>query len=153
MMCHLFGFVNTSRFKENLTPFIEAASDGYILNWATIIFDNFIRLITTYRENQNFKTNTAPPFYMSSYIMDAICFSCEFPSFGWKWTEEVVTPIFVQLDFFCESKYYSHMFKICNEIMLSIYQVIFEVKIPRITPEADKSLKYISRWFGEAYFT
>lgn len=37
--------------------------------------------------------------------------------------------------------------------MHPIYQVIFEVFIPRITPEADKSLKYIGRWFGEEYFT
>ena len=104
MLCHIFRSVNTSNFKENRAPLIEEASYGYILNWTTIISDNLIRFITIYRENRNFKANIAPPFHMRSYIMDAVCFSYEFPSFGWKWTEEVVTPIFVQLYFLWESK-------------------------------------------------
>ena len=115
MMCHLFGSVNMTKFKENWTPLIEATSNGYILDWATIIFDNSIRFITTYRENQNSPPNAVPPFYMSSYILDAVYFSFEFSSLGWKWTRKVETPIYVQLDFLWESKYHSHMLRICND--------------------------------------
>ena len=70
MMCRLFGFVNTIKFKENWTPLIEAVSDGYILDWATIISYNLIRFITAYRENRNSPPNADSSFYVSSYILD-----------------------------------------------------------------------------------
>ena len=126
MMCHLFGSVNTTKFKENWTLLIEAVSDGYILDWATILYDNLIRFITTYRENRNASPNVVSSFYMISYILDTVCFSFDFSSLGWKWTKEVETPIYVQLDLLWESKYHSHMFKICNDIIFPVFQVIFE---------------------------
>ena len=153
MMCHLFGSTNTTKFKEDWTPLIEVASDGYILDWANILSDNLIRCIIIYRENRNLSSSTITLFYMSSFILDAVCFSFEFPSLGWKWTREVKTPIFVQLEFLWESRYHSHMFKICNDVMLPVFQFIFERKISRVTHEGNRNLRSIGRWFGEEFFT
>ena len=45
------------------------------------------------------------------------------------------------------------MFIICNGIILLVFQVLFKIKIPTVTPKANKSLKSIGKSLGDGNFT
>jgi len=101
---------------------IEASIDGYIMDWATILSNNLTTQIYNYREKHNVLERMAPPFFMSAYVMDIICFSYDFPSLGWKWIDQFPSPISIYLDILWESKYHAYFYKICREVMLPIHQ-------------------------------
>ena len=67
---------------------------------------------------------------MSAYIMDALCFSMDFSSMGWKWTLEDPTPIGIYQDILWDSKYQQHFYKIFHGVMLPTYQGIFDKRAP-----------------------
>ena len=52
-------------------------TSGVTLNWGELISSNLdIQLKKVHKEHR---------FYMSSYLMNVMCASLEFPSLGWKW--------------------------------------------------------------------
>ena len=107
-----------------------------ILNLSTILSNDLSMAILEYRCNRILSTRAIPPFYMSNYVMDAICFCSHFPNMGWKWTSKDPTPIHVYHKIQWESQLGSHFYKICHGIMLPIYQTIFNRKSPRLSEEA-----------------
>ena len=66
---------------------------GYIFDCATILSNNLVSHILAFTSNHRVSKNIIPPFYMSAYIMDALCFSMDFSSMGLKWTVQDPTPI------------------------------------------------------------
>jgi len=86
MMCRLFGQYYTHKFTIEWVPLIEVAADAYIMDWATILSNNLATQILAYKSKYNMSTREIPPFFMSAYIMDALCLTSDFPSMGWKWT-------------------------------------------------------------------
>lgn len=79
MMCRSYGYSNTQKFSEEWVPLIEVASDGYIMDLENILSNNLTTQIHSYRQKHNVNNRTPPPFFMSAYVMDAICFSYDFP--------------------------------------------------------------------------
>lgn len=86
MMCHLYGYPNTHKFSQEWVPLIQVVSDGYIMDWENILSNNLTTQIHSYRQKHNVNDRNPPPFFMSAYVTDYICFSYDFPSTGWKWT-------------------------------------------------------------------
>jgi hypothetical protein len=93
MMCRLYGKENTTHFHLPWVPIIHIVEEGYSFDWAKILSDNLVREITEYR---SLKSKGKPtPFFMSSYIMDVVCFMTPFPLMGWSWTPNNVEPIHI----------------------------------------------------------
>jgi len=86
MMCRLFGVHDSARFSIEMVPLMETVINGYIMDWETILSDKMANQILDYRKNRFVITWVIPPFYMSAYIMDIICFNYKYPILGWKWT-------------------------------------------------------------------
>jgi len=86
MLCRLHALPNVSKFPNEWIPLIDGALKGYIFDWDTLLSDNLATHILAFRKGCSISENKIPPFYMSSYIMDALCFSMDFLAMGWKWT-------------------------------------------------------------------
>jgi hypothetical protein len=69
---------------------------GSILNWGEIISSNLdIQLKKVQKEHR---------FYMSSYLLDVMCASQQYPSLGWKWNPNL-SSIHVYYKMLWENKY------------------------------------------------
>ena len=55
----------------------QIMTSGATLNWGELISSNL--------DNQLKKVHKDHQFYMSTYLMDVMCASLEFPSLEWKW--------------------------------------------------------------------
>jgi hypothetical protein len=72
MLCRLFGKETSAHFLLSWVPIMHEVAEGFSFNWAKILSDSLAKEITEY---QSLKAKGKPaPFYMSAYIMDAICF-------------------------------------------------------------------------------
>lgn len=72
MLCIFFPKQDTTRFSIDWVPLIDAIFNSSIMNWESIFSDNFARNIMDYRSKISVSSRTIPPFYINSYIMDAI---------------------------------------------------------------------------------
>jgi len=84
MLCRLYGIPNNTKFFIEWVPLIDACINCHIMNWSTILSDNLSTTISEYHQKRSTSTKNLPPFYMSSYIMESICFYTKFPIMGWK---------------------------------------------------------------------
>jgi len=58
---------------------------------------------------------------MSTYAMDAVCFSFHFQIMGWKWTPQDPMPIHVYHKALWKYCFNEHLDQICQGVMLPIY--------------------------------
>ena len=121
MICRLFGVSESARFSIEMVPFMEAEINSYIMDWATILSDKMANQILDYRRNRYVTTRIIPPFYMSAYIMDTICFNFDYPILGWKWTPQDPTPIHIYHKYLWKSHYKHHIYRICHDFILPIH--------------------------------
>jgi len=82
MLCRLYGLPNNSKFSIEWIPLVDVCINSHIMNWATILSDNLVTIITKYRHKRASSLENLSPFYFSAYIMDAICFYTKFPIMG-----------------------------------------------------------------------
>lgn len=153
MICRLFSFPNTQKIVVEWVPLIQASSNSEVMDWATILSNNIASKSLEYRKKHSFLDRIVPNFYMSAYIIDAICFSFDFLSMGWKWTLEDPTPIHLYHDMIWESKYEPHFYKNWNKVMFPLYKAIFDRNSPRLSQEATIDFIVVGSWFTEENFT
>ena len=126
-----------------MVPLIEAAVNSYIMDWANILSDKIASKILDYRKNRFVTTRIIPPFYMSAYIIDTICFNSEFPILGWKWTPQSPIPVHIYHKYFWKAYYKDHIYKIFHGFIFPFYQFIFNKLTPRLSDEANIDLTSI----------
>jgi len=119
----------------------------------TIFFDNLAITIIEYRRKRSVASRVYPPFFMSAYVMDAICFGSKFPIMGWNWTVRNPLPIHIYHKDTWESNFQPHFFKICNGVKLPIHKRLYSRDAPRFSQEAEVDILPVARWFGEEKFT
>jgi hypothetical protein len=73
------------------------------------------------------------PFYMSAFIMDAICFRTPFPLMNWSWTPTSTEPIHFFLSKLWEENSKDFFYEICHYVVISIHEVIYRQPPPRIS--------------------
>ena len=127
MIPTLFGQPNTSKFSIEWVPLMDDVTNSCIMDRGTILSNNISTQILEYRKNRSISSKILPPFYMSAYIMDVVCFTSYFPTMGWKWTIQDPTPIHIYHNILWESKYETDFYKICHGVMLPLFQVVFDV--------------------------
>ena len=84
MMCRILGIHDSAKFTIEMVPLMEAAINGYVMDWANILSGKLAIAILKYRANAYKTSQIIPLFYYSAYIMDTICFNSEYPILGWK---------------------------------------------------------------------
>jgi hypothetical protein len=78
----LYGEQDASHFSLSCMPLIHYFMDeGLSFNWDGILLANLAEAITTVVEAQS---RIFPSFHMSSYLMDIMCISHQYPNMGWK---------------------------------------------------------------------
>ena len=95
MMCRLIGRPDSTKFYMEWLPLIDATVNATIMNWGQILSDNLAISVREYRQKRSVSLKKILPFFMSAYVMDAICFCSQFPNMGWKWTIQNHLPIHV----------------------------------------------------------
>ena len=86
------------------------------------------------------KVNKEHQFYMSSYILDVMCASQEYPYLGWK-SKPYLLSIHVYYKMLWENKYKEDYEHICNESFDPIYRVLFGEEAPCLSLEGQKIVK------------
>jgi hypothetical protein len=86
MACRLFGWEDTAHFYIQWVPLIYRVAEGFSFNWAKMLSDSLFNRITEYREKK--AAGKPAGFYMSAYIMDAICSLTPFPLMKWAWSPD-----------------------------------------------------------------
>ena len=92
------------------------------LDWAKILSNNLATAILSYRSKRTISRRIYPPFYLSAYVMDAICYISKFPLMGWKWTTQDPLPIHIYHKELWDSKFTLYFYNICHGIMLPLYK-------------------------------
>ena len=77
MLYRLLGKNNPAHFSVEWVAIMNEVVEGYTFNWAKMLFDNLAKEIVEYKSTKS--NGKPPPFYMSTCIMDSICFMPPFP--------------------------------------------------------------------------
>ena len=77
MTCRLFGREDTSHFFVAWVPLMFRVAEGFSFNWAKILSDSLANWVTEYWEQK--ASGRPSSFFMSAYLMDAICSMKPFP--------------------------------------------------------------------------
>jgi hypothetical protein len=151
MLCRLFGKENTVHFLLSWVPIMHTVAEGYSFDWAKILSDNLVREIIEY---QSLKAKGQPaPFYMSTYIMDVVCFMTPFPLMGWSWTPTNAKPIHFYHSKLWEDKEKYFFYKICNYVVVLMHIAIYRCPPPRISDKIVTNLGKIAYWYIEEHFS
>ena len=130
MVIHLsmiFGRNGASQFSDKWISIThQFISSGSILNWGEIISSNLDIQLKKVRKDHK--------LYMSSYLLDAMCASREYPSLGWKWTPSL-SSIYVYCKMLWEKKYKEDYDRICDGLFAPIYQNILGKEAPCFSPK------------------
>jgi len=152
MLCWLFGRPNNTKFSPDWFPLIEAIINPTVIYWAQILSDNLSKTTIEYRSRRSIASRVYRPFFMSAYVMEAICFSLKFPIMGWKWTIQNPLPIHIYDKVMWESNFQPHFFNIFHGIMQPIYKLLYNRDAPIFTQEAEVDILLVAKWFGEEKF-
>ena len=85
---------------------------------------------------------------MTSYVLDVMCASREYPSLGWKWNPYLPS-IHVYCKILLENKYKEDYERICNGLFALIYQILFGEEESCLSPEGQN----IVQEYGYRYMT
>jgi hypothetical protein len=77
IICHLFGKNNPTNFVFEWVAIMNEVAKGYTFNWAKMLSDNLAKEIVDYKSTKS--KGKSATFYMSAYVIDAICFMTPFP--------------------------------------------------------------------------
>jgi len=83
MLCRLYREINASNFFILYIPLIHyRADEGSCFKWDNILSTNLAEAITTFTKSH---PRTFLNFHMSSYPIDIMLVSQQYPKMGWAW--------------------------------------------------------------------
>jgi len=151
MLCRIFGKENSAHFLLPWVPIMHEVAKGFSFSWAKILMDSLAKEITEY---QSLKAKGKPaPFYMSEYIMDAICFKTSFPLMSWSWTPTSVEPIYFYHSKLWEDKAKDFFYEICNYVVVPMHIALYGCTPPRISDKIITNLGKIVDWYIGEHFS
>jgi hypothetical protein len=151
MLCRLFGKKNPYHFLAEWVLFLEEASKGYTFNWTKIFSDNLAQEVSNYRVA---KYEVQPvAFYMSAFIMDALCVVTHFPLMNWSWNITCPKPIHEYHSFLWEANAKNAFYEICHFVVIPMHKMLYGCEPPRIFEPVSENLKAIVDWFVDENFS
>jgi hypothetical protein len=77
ILCRLFEKKIPTHFLVKWVSIMHEAAEGFTFDWAKILSDNLTKEIVEYQMEKS--KGQPASFYMSAYVMDAICYMTPFP--------------------------------------------------------------------------
>jgi hypothetical protein len=151
MLCRLFGRKNPAHFTVEWVSIINEVVEGYTFNWAKMLSDNLAKEVVEYKSLKS--RGKHAPFYMSTYIMDAICFMTPFPLMNWSWTPASSEPIHFYHSKLWEENAKDLFYEICHNVVVPIHVAIYGHPPPRISEHIMGNLGTIADWYIEQNFS
>jgi hypothetical protein len=119
MLCRLLWKNIPTHFPMEWVSIMHEVAEGYAFNWAKILLDNLAKEIMEYKLDKSKGQSTH--FYMSTYIMDAICFITLFPLMNWTWTPTSAEPIHFYHSKLWEEKDKYFFYEICHHVVVLVH--------------------------------
>jgi hypothetical protein len=151
MLCRLFGRKDPFHFNADWTSFLEEVSEGRSFNWHKILSDNISSEVINYKTARSKGQPVA--FYMSSYIMDAICFMTPFPLMNWSWNASCPEPVHKYHSALWEENAKNTFYEVCHYVIIPLHRVFLGCEPPRISNTIIENLKSVVDWFIEEIFS
>jgi hypothetical protein len=151
MLCRLYGKKDSNHFSAEWTPLLEEVSEGRSFNWHKILSDNITTEVTNYKTARVKGQPVA--FYMSAYIMDAICFRTPFPLMSWSWNPSCTEPVHKYHSALWEDHAKNNFYEICHFVIIPLHKIFFGCEPPRISHTIIENLKTVADWFIEEHFS
>jgi hypothetical protein len=151
MLCRLYGKKDSNHFSAEWTPLLEEVSEGNSFNWHKILSDNITTEVTNYKTAREKGQFVA--FYMSAYIMDAICFRTPFPLMSWSWNPSCTEPVHIYHSTLWEDHAKDSFYEICHFVIIPLHKIFFGFEPPRISHAIIENLKIVADWFIEEHFS
>jgi hypothetical protein len=140
-----------THFSMEWVAIMKEVAEGYTFNWAKMISDNLAKEIIDYKKTRS-KGHPAP-FYMSTYVMDVICFMTPFPLMDWSWTLTIFEPIHFYHSKLWEEKAKDFIYEICHNVIVPVHITIYGHPPPRILVMIMGNLGNLAYWFIEENFS
>jgi hypothetical protein len=151
MACRLFGSEDTAHFYIRWVPLIFRVAEGSSFNWSKMLSDSLFDRVTEYREKK--AAGRASGFFMSAYIMDAICSMTPFPLMNWAWSPTEEKTVHEYHDKLWENNANKFIYEIFNWVMVPLHVAIFGLTPPRISDSIAANLSRIADWYVEEEFS
>jgi hypothetical protein len=131
MLCCLFGKKNPTHFSVEWVAIMNEIVEGYTFNWYIMLSGSLAKEITNYKLEKS-KGHTTP-FYMSAYVMDAICFMTPLPLLNSSWTPTNSEPIHFFHSKLWEDNAKDLLYEICHNVVVLVHIAIDCHPSPRIS--------------------
>jgi hypothetical protein len=151
MLCRLYGKRDSNHFSAEWTPLLEEVSEGRSFNWHKILSDNITSEVTKYQTARSKGQTVA--FYMSAYIIDAICFRTPFPLMNWNWDPSCAEPVHKYHSALWEDNAKDNFYEICHYVIIPLHRMFFGCEPPRISHTVMENIKTVADWFIEEHFS
>jgi hypothetical protein len=151
IICRLFEAEDTAHFLVQWVPLIFRVAEGSSFDWAKILSDNLFNKITEYQEQK--AAGKPSRFYMSAYIMDAICALTPFPLMNWAWSPSGEKTVHEYHDKLWENNANEFIYEIFNWVVVPLHVTIFGLLPPRISDGIAANLSQITDWYVEEEFS
>jgi hypothetical protein len=151
MLCRLYGKRDSNHFSAEWTPLLEEVSEGRSFNWHKILSDNITSEITKYQTARSKGQTVA--FYMSAYIIDAICFRTPFPLMNWNWDPSCAEPVHKYHSALWEDNAKDNFYELCHYVIIPLHRMFFGCEPPRISHTVIENIKTVADWFIEEHFS
>jgi hypothetical protein len=92
-------------------------------------------------------------FYMSAYIMDAICFTIPFPLMNWSWNPTFTETIHKYHSKLWEENAKDSFYEICHFVVIPLHLMLYGCTPPHISESVIGNLKVVVDWFIEENFS
>jgi hypothetical protein len=147
MLYHLYGEEKSTHFQIDWLPLAHTiVRMGQIFNWEDILAFNICL------HAKNLPGMKKPCFYMSTYMIDAICSSIQFPKLGWNW-DRSQPPIHVYCSQLWSINFRQHFYDICNLFLSPLHSILFVFPRHMISFEARNGMKGVVDWFFYKYYS
>jgi hypothetical protein len=151
MLCRSFSKKSPTHFPAEWVPLLHKETEGYSFNWDKILSDNMAKEVMDY---QTIRSEGRPvAFYMSAYIMDAICFSTPFPLMNWSWNPTYPEPIHEYHSKLWEENVKDLFYEICHYMVIPLHQMLYDCAPPYILELVTGNLRAVANWFIEENFS
>jgi hypothetical protein len=136
MTCRLYGREDTMHFFLQWVPLIYSVAEGSSFDWAKMLSDSLTSRVTEYRMQK--ESGKDASFFMSAYLMDAVCSMTPFPLMNWSWAPSDAEPVHVYHSKLWEDKASDFVYEIFNWVMVPMHVAIFGNPPPRISDSITK---------------
>jgi hypothetical protein len=92
-------------------------------------------------------------FYMSAYIMDAICFMTHFPLMNWSWNISCPEHVHKYHSALWEENAKNAFYEVCHYVIIPLPKIFFGCEPPGISITIIENLKSVADWFIEEKFS